>query len=241
VCESEGAWYGLGMENASENVKYFVGLAISIGCGVMGLSKPEYRWLATICFVLAGISLGGVGFMWLVQTSTPLWQRVGAGLGIGCVVFVVLPLLTRGVWPDVAHAQTPDSAASSPPNGEHAMTGSITTNNQSGGINNTGTMTINQEDQSVKRRMRDLFNLIDPAILPTVASGQLHIVVRMQPFEISKLQSLITEGGSTSPVSITGYGVTMRDSVIINGTLGPARAVPVQQQVSLNVDPGLLK
>jgi hypothetical protein len=230
------------METAWQIVGAVVSIAITIGLGVMVLSKPEYRWLATICFGLAGISLGGVGFMWLVQTPTPIWQRVAAGFGIGCVVFVVLPLLTRGVWPDVAHAQTPESAASAASNGEHGtMTGPITMNNQSGGINNFGTMTINQEDQSVKRRMRDLFNLIDPTILPTVASGQLHIVVRMQPFEISKLQSLIAEGGSTSPVVVTGVGGIMRNSLINNGTLGTTRAVPEQQQVSLNVDPGLLK
>ena len=48
-------------------------------------------------------------------------------------------------------------------------TGEIRTTGQRGGINSTGALTINQEDKSPKRRMRDLLNAVDQRILYEVS------------------------------------------------------------------------
>ena len=122
-----------------------------------------------------------------------------------------------------------------------AGTGNITTTNQSGGINNTGNMTVNQEDRSPKRRLKDLFNMVDPRILATVSQGQTQLRVRMQPFEIDRLQALIAESGPNPTVTVTGYGSTFIDSMINNGSLGTSQAVHEQRQVLLAINPAILQ
>lgn len=111
----------------------------------------------------------------------------------------------------------------------------IITQGQTGGENK-----IIQEDTSPRRRMRDLFNKIDPNILGMVEQGQYNLPVRMQPYEIKRLESLIAEAGSASDVTIRSVGPMMRDSTINNGSLGTTRSVPLQGVVSLVVQPTIL-
>jgi hypothetical protein len=106
----------------------------------------------------------------------------------------------------------------------------IITQGQSGGTN---TVTINQQDISPKRRLRDFFNLIDSRILAEVAAGKMDLKVRMQPFEIEKLNALISEVGTPPLVTIKNFGTRSEKSQISNGTLGPQHAVDVQTEVFL--------
>ena len=124
------------------------------------------------------------------------------------------------------------------PTAPPAVTGSITTTGQSGGINNTGNMTINQEDRSVKRKLRDLLDSIDTRIIPNVESGQMQLKVRMQPFEEQRLQALIAQDGSY--VTILGYGRKFIDSTLMNGTLGPQYPVHEQREVILDINRSIL-
>ena len=112
----------------------------------------------------------------------------------------------------------------------------IITKGQTGGTN-----TIIQSHNSPAARMRVLFNSIDPNILGSVAKGHTKLIVRMEPFQINELKDLIIQAGSQSKVSIDGYGATFTDSEIDNGTLGPARAVAVQRQVMLTIQPSILQ
>jgi hypothetical protein len=113
----------------------------------------------------------------------------------------------------------------------------IVTNNQSGGTNN---LTINREDNSPGRRMRDLFDRIDPNIIGNVEQGRTHIAVWMQPFEINKLRALIAEAGTASDVTIDGLGRRDIDSQISNGDLGRARPVHEKIETVLTVRTNIL-
>jgi len=119
-----------------------------------------------------------------------------------------------------------------------AATGSITTTGQSSGIDNTGNMTIYQEDRSLKRQLRDLLNSIDGRIIPNVESGQVQLKVSMQPFEEERLQSLIARDGSY--VTILGYGRRFIDSTLMNGTLGPQFPVHEQREMILDINRPIL-
>jgi hypothetical protein len=92
-------------------------------------------------------------------------------------------------------------------------------------------------DHSVKKRMRDLLAAIDTQIIRRVDAGERTLTIRMQPADIEGLQSLIAEAGDEKLLTIVGYGVTMLNSVIMNGTLGPSAAVPEQTQVRINIFP----
>lgn len=111
----------------------------------------------------------------------------------------------------------------------------IITQDQTGGVN-----TIIQKDDSPAKRMRNLFNGIDPNIIGAVEEGHTKLVVRMEPFQIRQLRSLIEQSGANAPVSISGLGRTFIDSEFDNGTLGVSRAVHRQQKVFLTVRPNLL-
>jgi hypothetical protein len=196
---------------------------------------------ARLSFFVSGTWAAIVGLMWLVDTPESTGWRVAAGMALGAFVFVLVPQMVR-----LTYAQTPPSqganmsdSSGKPPS--PAGTGNITTTNQSGGINNTGNMTVNQEDRSPKRRLKDLFNMVDPRILATVSQGQTQLRVRMQPFEIDRLQALIAESGPNPTVTVTGYGSTFIDSMINNGSLGTSQAVHEQRQVLLAINPAILQ
>jgi len=111
----------------------------------------------------------------------------------------------------------------------------IITQGQTGGQN-----TILQEDNLPRRKMRDLFNSIDPNILGAVEQGETKLKVRMQPYQITQLQDLIKEEGAISDVSIDELGGTIIDSAINNGTFGTMQAVHLQRIVLLTFSPNIL-
>ena len=111
----------------------------------------------------------------------------------------------------------------------------IITQGQTGGVN-----TIIQGDDSPAKKIRSLFNGIDPDIMGAVEGGHTNLVVRMEPFQIQQLKNLIGQAGAKAPVSINGLGHTCIDCLIDNGTLGVSRAVHMQQEVFLTVRPSLL-
>jgi hypothetical protein len=89
--------------------------ALSLGIGLMTLTG--YQIGARVCFLLAGVWLGVIGFMWLVHTPTALPYRIAAGLGIGAFVFVAVPLFLRLAWPPenaMAQSNNPSNSGSPP-------------------------------------------------------------------------------------------------------------------------------
>jgi hypothetical protein len=196
--------------------------------------------LSRLCFLGAAGWSAIIGFMWLVTTPESTWARVTAGLLLGAFVFVLVPQMIRMTYAQSAPPQGP-AMSDQPPKSPTSSTGSITTTNQSGGVNNTGQLTINQEDKSPKRRMRDLFNQIDPSIMSAVTSGMYRLQVRMRPFEISQLQTLVAEGGSASPVSIAGIGPAQHGNTINNGSFGTTDASFEQRMVLLVINPTILQ
>lgn len=156
---------------------------------------------------------------------------LGALLGAFALIWVGY-LLDGGAK---AQSSTSPEAPVPPPVIHAPNNQGIVTNNQQG--NNT----IIQEDRSIKRRQRDLLDSIDPRILSEVSRGQVDLKVRLQSFEVDRLQTLISEGGTKSLVNITGYGGVLIDSLINNGSLGTTQAVYEQRWVFLSIKPDILQ
>ena len=148
---------------------------------------------------------------------------------IGFIVGLLLLGAAGGLLLIPVDAQSPAGGIVAPNNA------GIITNGQTGGNN-----TIIQKDNSPRRKMWDLFNRIDPSILGAVEEGQSKLRVRMQPFQIEELQTLVNKAGPASDVSIDGFGRTFINSVIDNGTFGTAQAAHEQREVLLTIRPSIL-
>ena len=118
-------------------------------------------------------------------------------------------------------------------------TNSVSGNNSGTMTNSCNNTTINLEDKSIKKRIRDLFSTIDSQINKVIDNGQTDISIRMQPSDLNNLRSLIAEAGADSPVQITGTGKSCIDCTLSNGTLGPQGAVHEQMQAFLHISPSL--
>mgnify|MGYP001162626101 FL=1 len=113
---------------------------------------------------------------------------------------------------------------------------SITTHGQTGGFNNTGdNLTVNFEDRSLKRRLRNLFQEIDPRILSRIDAGEMSITTRMMDYQFARFADLCAENGASELIDSADRGPTSRGATIINGSLGPTASgdqIPVQ--INLN-------
>jgi len=94
-------------------------------------------------------------------------------------------------------------------------------------------------DDSLGKRMRDLFASIDLKILREIDSGHFDLTIRMQPSDIEQLQKLRERPGGGDLVSIIGFGRRWTHSIISNGTLGPSTSVPRQTEVTVKVSKAL--
>ncbi|MBV8568573.1 MAG: hypothetical protein JO273_24290 [Methylobacteriaceae bacterium] len=94
-------------------------------------------------------------------------------------------------------------------------------------------------DHSVKTRLRNLLETIDPQIIRAIDAGQTDLVVRMQPSDIVALRSLIQDPEGASLVTIVGLGRRFLNSLINNGSLGPSTPVAEQQEVQLHISTNL--
>jgi hypothetical protein len=94
-------------------------------------------------------------------------------------------------------------------------------------------------DNSLGKRVRDLFASIDPNILRQIDSGHFDLTIRMQPSDIEQLQKLREKPGGGDLVSIISFGRRWTHSTISNGTLGPSTPVPRQTEVTIRVSKAL--
>jgi hypothetical protein len=94
-------------------------------------------------------------------------------------------------------------------------------------------------DDSLGKRMRDLFASIGLNILREIDSGHFDLTIRMQPSDIEQLQKLRERPGGGDLVSIIGFGRRWTHSIISNGTLGPSTSVPRQTEVTVKVSKAL--
>ena len=197
------------------------------------------------CFTLATVPIAIVAFCAILRVGDMSTRMILGGLTGACVgacVFVgAIELLHVAAMAQATSStsveQKPMPSNSTPP--VASATGDITTTNQSGGINNTGHLTINQEDTSVKRRMRDLLNSVDRKILYQVSQGHQRLNVRMQPFEFDQIQALISEDSSTSLVTVAAVGPVF-SATINNGSLGTGQSGD-QRNVALIISPEILR
>jgi hypothetical protein len=181
-------------------------------------------WVRWVCMALFMVPIFG-----MILVAGPGVQigvsRVALSLLVGGITGVFLLTGALELLHSKAEAQVTQRTVPASPAPSLTRSGNITTNNQSGGVNNTGSLTINQEDKSIKRRMHDLLNLVDPRILAEVAQGKEQLKVRMQPFEFDRLQTLIAEDKSVSPVTILETGPIVHGNTINNGSLGTTQSV----------------
>jgi hypothetical protein len=208
--------------------------ALFAGCGLLTLQPARWACLAmsflpiVAMFVISGPE---------VPTMA---SRVFLSLTIGAIAGGLFLVGTVELLHSKAEAQmTKENIPTSPPPAP-TSTGSITTTGQSGGINSTGNLTINKEDTSVKRKMRDLLDRTDGRILYSVSQHQTTLNIRMQPFEFDKLQALIAEDKSDKLVTVLDVGPIVHGNTINNGSLGPTQSVD-QRNVRLSISPDILK
>jgi hypothetical protein len=126
----------LDMETAWRITAPVVAGLLGLGYTLMRVATDDYLQIgARLCFAFAGLWLGVVGFMWLIHTPTSLPYRLAAGLGIGAVVFVAVPLLMRLAWPPedaMAQSNNPPPVNAGPIVNQGP--GSVFTNEQKGGV-----------------------------------------------------------------------------------------------------------
>jgi len=96
------------------------------------------------------------------------------------------------------------------------------------------------DDRSLKNRIRRVFAAIDPQILREIDAGRTKLDIRMQPSDVTILQNLIGEPSGEKLLRIQATGRTYRSSVIMNGTLGPKDAVPLQIEVTAEISPEMV-
>ena len=193
-------------------------------------------------------------YLWWIGGLLPIllicvmWTRIGDQPKWAIKSVLSIVLVAIGALAGLATAEAVYPAAGKepmlrserpPPVPPIAGSGNIVTTNQSGGINNTGTLTINQADYSPHRKIRDFLNLLDTRILSLVSQGQAELNVRMQPNDVAKLNSLILEAGSSPGIQIQGLGRKFIDSAVMNGSLGPSQPVHEQTEVLIKVDKSL--
>ena len=99
----------------------------------------------------------------------------------------------------------------------------VTSHGQSGGIT-AGQVHLYAEDKSLKRQIRDLFNVIDSRIPFAIDQGELIFDTRMTTNQFAKLEQLCALQGSANFIAKADVIGRLMHSQINNGTYGPTTA-----------------
>lgn len=115
----------------------------------------------------------------------------------------------------------------------------IITHGQTGGFNNSGDINFYAEDNSLKRRLKNILAEADPRINSAIDGGEKIIQFRLTRAQFTRFERLLAEPGSAEFFDKVDRGPSIYGSLINNGSLGPITAeheqVPIVARVNLSL------
>lgn len=172
-----------------------------------------------------------------------LAQRLGANTesigwgGVAVIVLVGISYLTVTRWKRIKLGAGKERMSTSDdrPN----INRSITTTNQSGGVNHTGDIHVHGEDTSLRGRLRKLLGDVDSRILEEIDEGRLKVRPRMAARHFKVFERLLAENGSAEYFNSVDQGGRILGSILMNGSFGPQTAEAEQVNVLISAKPAL--